>query len=240
MPLPAQCCRPVQAIDKTVKAKGLSLRGGRRPTWQSREDTADSYRASIITHKPIASVAALTAQPLAALPPYGCGVPFTGGERLVGVIQRQQGTGAPRHSLTCHCEATKWPWQSRSARLNHWKTFGENANRFTGTVSVKMYLTFLARVDIIKMWKPGRLPQHMCFWICEVYYSQINEPSVAADGSLFTISEPVDDLANQPEDRKYPEHVLKCYMYHLLRDISRRGYTCLPPFRSCGMTGNRL
>ena len=86
----------------------------------------------------------------------------------------------------------------------------------------------------------GGLPQHMCFWICEVYYSQINEPSVAADGSLFTISEPVDDLANQPEDRKYPEQVLKCYMYHLLRDISRRGYTCLPPFRSCGMTGNRL
>ena len=26
-------------------------------------------------------VAAVTAQPLAALPPYGCGVPFTGGER---------------------------------------------------------------------------------------------------------------------------------------------------------------
>ena len=140
----------------------------------------------------------------------------------------------------CHCEGALRPWQSRRARLNHWKAFGENANRFTGTVSVKMYLTFLARVDIIKMWKPGRLPQHMCFWICEVYYSQINEPSVAADGSLFTISEPVDDLANQPEDRKYPEQVLKCYMYHLLRDISRRGYTCLPPFRSCGMTGNRL
>ena len=28
-------------------------------------------------------VAAVTAQPLAALPPYGCGVPFTGSERLV-------------------------------------------------------------------------------------------------------------------------------------------------------------
>jgi len=26
-------------------------------------------------------VAVVTAQPLAALPPYGCGVPFTGGER---------------------------------------------------------------------------------------------------------------------------------------------------------------
>ena len=32
--------------------------------------------------KPITSIAALTAQPLAALPPYGCGVPFTGSERL--------------------------------------------------------------------------------------------------------------------------------------------------------------
>jgi len=124
--------------------------------------------------------------------------------------------------------------------MSVWLFVGKQYYRLTGTVSVKMYLTFLARVDIIKMWKPGRLPQHMCFWICEVYYSQINEPSVAADGSLFTISEPVDDLANQPEDRKYPEQVLKCYMYHLLRDISRRGYTCLPPFRSCGMTGNRL
>ena len=29
-------------------------------------------------------VAAVTAQPLAALPPYGCGVPFTGGERHAG------------------------------------------------------------------------------------------------------------------------------------------------------------
>ena len=30
------------------------------------------------------SVAALTAQPLAALPPYGCGVPLAGCERLAG------------------------------------------------------------------------------------------------------------------------------------------------------------
>ena len=36
-------------------------------------------------------VAALTAQPLAALPPYGCGVPFTGSERLVHlqIMQRK-------------------------------------------------------------------------------------------------------------------------------------------------------
>ena len=45
--------------------------------------TDDSYWVSIKTHKPIASVAALPAQPLAALPPYGCGVPLAGTERLV-------------------------------------------------------------------------------------------------------------------------------------------------------------
>ena len=43
---------------------------------------SDPYRLSLKWHAPIASVAALTAQPLAALPPYGCGVPFTGVERL--------------------------------------------------------------------------------------------------------------------------------------------------------------
>ena len=36
------------------------------------------------TYQPIASVAALTAQPLAALPPYGCGVPLAGCDRLAG------------------------------------------------------------------------------------------------------------------------------------------------------------
>ena len=47
--------------------------------------TCNSYRLPAKTHKPIASVAALTAQPLAALPPYGCGVPFTGSERHGGL-----------------------------------------------------------------------------------------------------------------------------------------------------------
>ena len=67
-----------------VKTKGLSLRGGRRPTWQSRAGSCSSYRLPIKPYKPIASVAALTAQPLAALPPYGCGVPLAGSERLAG------------------------------------------------------------------------------------------------------------------------------------------------------------
>ena len=45
-PGPAHCCRSEQAVDKTGKAKGLSLRGDRRPTWQSRAgnyDFADSF-----------------------------------------------------------------------------------------------------------------------------------------------------------------------------------------------------
>ena len=42
------------------------------------------------TYRPIVSVAALTSQPLESLPPYGCGVLFTGGERLrqLQILQR--------------------------------------------------------------------------------------------------------------------------------------------------------
>ena len=49
-------------------------------------------------HGPIASVAALTAQPLAALPPYGCGVPFTGSERLVQRYSTAEVLWSPPHS----------------------------------------------------------------------------------------------------------------------------------------------
>ena len=41
MPLPALHCRPVQAAVKMVMASDLSLRGGRRPTWQSRAGSCD-------------------------------------------------------------------------------------------------------------------------------------------------------------------------------------------------------
>ena len=71
-------CTAVSAVPPDV-----SLRGGQRPTWQSREGTADLERLSLKWYVPIASVAAVTAQPLAALPPYGCGVPLAGSERPV-------------------------------------------------------------------------------------------------------------------------------------------------------------
>ncbi len=51
---------------------------------RSRRNAADSYRLPIKRCAPIVSVAALTAQPLAALPPYGCGVPLAGSERHAG------------------------------------------------------------------------------------------------------------------------------------------------------------
>ena len=90
----------------------MSLRGGQRPTWQSREGTAVPYRPSLKWHAPIASVAALTAQPLAALPPYGCGVPFTGSERLwqlqIGRYSRRT-CKAPKFVIP-RSEAT---WESR-------------------------------------------------------------------------------------------------------------------------------
>ena len=58
--------------------------GALRP-WQSREGSAVSYRLPLKWHAPIASVAALTAQPLAALPLYGSGVPLAGCERHGGL-----------------------------------------------------------------------------------------------------------------------------------------------------------
>ena len=50
-------------------------------TWESRGGSCSPYRLSLKQRAPITSVAAVTAQPLAALPPYGCGVPFTGSDR---------------------------------------------------------------------------------------------------------------------------------------------------------------
>ncbi len=66
----------------TAALPDVSLRGAKR-----RGNLGEAVAARTSHRRPHAlpnlTVAALTAQPLAALPPYGCGVPFTGGERLV-------------------------------------------------------------------------------------------------------------------------------------------------------------
>ena len=46
MPLPAQCCRSEQAIVKMAPASDLSLRGGQRPTWQSRSTRPNCGKAT--------------------------------------------------------------------------------------------------------------------------------------------------------------------------------------------------
>ena len=76
----------------TAETNGPSLKWQMPPNChcEERSDVAISGRhsqivqAAVKTYRPIASVAALTVQPLAALSPYGCGVPFTGSERPVG------------------------------------------------------------------------------------------------------------------------------------------------------------
>ena len=82
-PLPAAHERFVQSDMKKQTPPTCHCEGASRP-WQSREGTCSPYRPPLIRHAPIASVAALTAQPLAALPPYGCGVPLAGSERHAG------------------------------------------------------------------------------------------------------------------------------------------------------------
>ena len=83
MPLPATHLQPVQAIVKMALGPPICH-------CEERSDVAISGRHLQFIqgvdkmHGPIASVAALTAQPLAALPPYGCGVPLAGCERLAG------------------------------------------------------------------------------------------------------------------------------------------------------------
>ena len=97
---------------------------------QSRQGTSSSYKVPIKTYKPIASVAAFPAQPLAALPPYGCGVPLAGCERPAGwQYLRHKFIGAMPSSLSLR-GGRRPTWQSRSTRPDHRKAIGENATAF--------------------------------------------------------------------------------------------------------------
>ena len=97
---------------------------------QSRQGTSSSYKVPIKTYKPIAPVAAFPAQPLAALPPYGCGVPLAGCERPAGwQYLRHKFIGAMPSSLSLR-GGRRPTWQSRSTRPDHRKAIGENATAF--------------------------------------------------------------------------------------------------------------
>ena len=92
--------------------------------------TCNSYRLPAKTHKPIASVAALTAQPLAALPPYGCGVPFTGSERLACWQSLRHAFCGVRPSSLSLRGGQRPTWQSRSTRPDRGEAVGENVTAF--------------------------------------------------------------------------------------------------------------
>ncbi len=110
-------------------SRNCHCEGASRP-WQSREGTADLERLSLKWYVPIASVAAVTAQPLAALPPYGCGVPLAGNERPAGwQYLRHKFIGAMPSSLSLR-GGRRPTWQSRSTRPDHRKAIGENAAAF--------------------------------------------------------------------------------------------------------------
>ena len=130
MPLPARYSRPVQAIVKMVNAPELSLRGGQRPTWQSREGTSSSYKVPIKTHQPIASVAA---SPLRGVTAIGsCKFPGTLGDctrhcRGADSRARRNAADPYRPSLkwyalpNCHCEGASRPWQSREGTCSPYR-----------------------------------------------------------------------------------------------------------------------
>ena len=73
-------CRDVQE-GIICRPSAARCRGGACP---SRRRACSPYKPSLKRYAPNASVAALTAQPLAALPPYGRGVPLAGSERHAG------------------------------------------------------------------------------------------------------------------------------------------------------------
>ena len=99
-------------------------------TWESRVGSCSPYRPSLKQRAPITSVAAVTAQPLAALPPYGCGVPLAGNERPAGwQYLRHKFIGAMPSSLSLR-GGRRPTWQSRSTRPDHRKAIGENATAF--------------------------------------------------------------------------------------------------------------
>ena len=84
MPLLALHRRFVLGNDKMATAPDLSLRGRSAPVAISGRHSQPVQAAVKMEKAEIWGVAALTAQPLAALPPYGCGVPLAGSERHTG------------------------------------------------------------------------------------------------------------------------------------------------------------
>ena len=120
--------RASSAICSRMRAVGEIINNCRGGAYPSRRNAADSHRLSIKTRKPIASVAALTAQPLAALPPYGCGVPL----RAVSAMELAICAALPlwRKAIRFVIARSEATWQSRRTRPDNREVIGEIATAF--------------------------------------------------------------------------------------------------------------
>ena len=98
MPLPAPHLRLVQAAVKMANAPELSLRGGRRPTWQSREGSCVFAVAFLLSNRVlrdshVASLLGMTRQGGPAVGTVHCIefavlLPLRGRERHAAPLQR--------------------------------------------------------------------------------------------------------------------------------------------------------
>ena len=120
----------IDAVHRSLRTPlDVSLRGAKR-----RGNLGKAVAARTSHRRPHAlpnlTVAAFPAQPLAALPPYGCGVPLADCERPAGwQYLRHKFIGAMPSSLSLR-GGRRPTWQSRSTRPDHRKAIGENATAF--------------------------------------------------------------------------------------------------------------
>ena len=127
---------------KWQRPPSLSLRGRSAPVAISGRHSQPVQAAVKMEKAEIWGVAALTAQPLAALPPYGCAV-----SAATDAIGAYRFHGGRYGSAALRRARLSPPLQRANSCLAQLRIF------------VKMYLTFREQADIIKMWKPRRLPQ---------------------------------------------------------------------------------
>ena len=157
----------------------LSLRGRSAPVAISGRHSQPVQAAVKMEKAEIWGVAALTAQPLAALPPYGCGVPFTGSERryrrnwCIPFSRRPVRIGSIAPSEACPSPTTRkqLPCTTPDFRQNVFDISGAGGyNKDVETQTVATNITYL-------------------FPICELDHSQISESSGCDRRLTFFLSE---------------------------------------------------
>ncbi len=127
---------PNRLSPKRHRPPELSLRGRFAPVAISGRHCRLVPAAVKTEPVPTGLVAALTAQPLAALPPYGCGVPLAGSERCTGLFNRVRTLVCT--ALMCHCEEAR-PGRARPCPCNDLLQNTKNPPAHAGGLAVLSY-----------------------------------------------------------------------------------------------------